>query len=480
MAIDNDTLLTWSRIVANRQVQVTNELFPGGLEDLNGYTSDEIKDAVKNFRSHPTANQRFSLSANSTKKLVQLTLWVKDRIRLGQDVEFEDGTTQAEFVSMIDESQQREKIRQERKKNAEGLATMKIDPPLKSSSGWDGWKDSVNTALMLAYGSKGVPLLYVIRTTEAPTTPVVPAGGVALSWEELAIGAAPLTGLDYDADRKTVHLFLLNNISEDSDAHAYIHPLVSRNNGRLDWQALCERYENEATIQARVNQANKTWDMLVYKNERAMSFEAFSKKLTKALQYFDNAHRAKHDGDVIDWIWKHVQCAELSQHISALKVGQSIHARTSRQILQEIAKEIPNLSKGSNFEPRISEIQRGSGETGGFTFDGSTPSSGAHTSDGKLYCGTYSPSRWFSDDVKPFHDQIRNHRDSQGRNTTKSKTANRKLQELKAQNAELKRNLSALKSGGQNRDDDTAATEESHDNAGDAFGGKDSMKKLKK
>ena len=480
MAIDNNQLLTWSRIANNRRAAVTNGLFPGGLADLNDYTVEEIKDAVKNFRSHPTANQRFSLSANSTKKLVQLTLWVKDRIRLGQVVEFEDTTTPAEFASMIDESQQREKIRQERKKNAEGLATMKIDPPLKASSGWDGWKDSVKTALMLAYGSKGVPLLYVIRTIAASTFPVVPAGGAATPWEELAIGAAPLSGLDYDADRKTVHLFLLNNISEDSDAHAYIYPLVARNNGRLDWQALCERYENEATIQARVNQANKTWEMLVYKNERAMSFEAFSKKLTKALQYFDNAGRPKHDGDVIDWIWRHVQSGELSQHMSALKVGQSVHLRTSRQILQEIAKEVPNLSKASNFEPRISEIQQGSSESSGFTFDGSTPSSGAHTSDGKLYCGTYSPSRWFSDDVKPFHDQIREHRDQHGQRNTKSRNANRKLQQLKTQNAELKRNLSALKSGGHNGDDDTAATEESQDNAGDAFGGRESMQKKNK
>jgi hypothetical protein len=54
MAIDNDTLLTWSRIVANRQVQVTNELFPGGLTDLNDCTAEEVKDAVKNFRSHST------------------------------------------------------------------------------------------------------------------------------------------------------------------------------------------------------------------------------------------------------------------------------------------------------------------------------------------------------------------------------------------------------------------------------------------
>ena len=55
-----------------------------------------------------------------------------------------------------------------------------------------------------------------------------------------------------------------------------------RNNGRLDVKALETRYENEATIQARVNEANKTWELLMYKNERAMTFEDFSKKLTKA------------------------------------------------------------------------------------------------------------------------------------------------------------------------------------------------------
>jgi hypothetical protein len=122
----------------------------------------------------------------------------------------------------------------------------------------------------------------------------------------------------------------------------------------------------------------------------------------------------------------------------------------------------------------------GARESGGFTFDGSTPGSGAHTSDGELHCGTCAPSRWFGDDVKPFHEQIRGHREKQGPKSTKSKTANRKLQQLKTQSAELKRNLSALKSGGQSGDDDTAATEESHDNAGDSLGGQQSMKKKSK
>jgi hypothetical protein len=150
-----------------------------------------------------------------------------------------------------------------------------------------------------------------------------------------------------------------------------------------------------------VNLANKTWEMLTYKNERALSFEMFTKKLTKALQYFDNAGRPKHDDDVIDWIWSHVQNSKLTQLISGLKVGQSFQVRTSRQILQEIAKEIPNLVKGTNFQPRISQI----GQVG-FTFEGEAPSSGAHTSDGKLFCGTYLPNRWFHNDMKAFRQEI--------------------------------------------------------------------------
>lgn len=479
MPIPIATLLTWSRVVANRRAAVTNELIPGGLGDLASYTHEEVKEAIKGFRTNTPVNQRFSLSANSSKRIMQLLYWTKDRARLGQAVEFGDATTQAQFVTAIEAAEQREMIRRARKKNADGLATAKIDPPLKSSAGWEGWGDAVKATLTVAYGAKGVPLLYVIRPNNDPLLE-------GDDWEELAINAAPHMGLDYEADRKTVHLFLINNISKDSDAHAYVQPILLRNDGRRDWTTLNGRYENEATIQARVNQANKTWNMLVYKNERAMTFEAFCKKLTKAIQHFDKAGRPKHDGDVIDWIWNHVQNTELAQHMAALKVGQSFNARTSRQILQEIAKEIPNLSQGSNFQPRISEIQQSSG----FTFDGDAPTNGVHTVDGKLFCGSYSPNRWFGDDLKPFRDQINEirskHGKGTGRNKNKSgergrgtqashaKNAKRKLQQLKKKNEALNRKLSAIKS---NDDKPTKQDKQDTDNAGDAFGGKSSMKK---
>jgi hypothetical protein len=287
MAIDVITLLTWSRMAINRQAVVISELMPGGLDDLDQYSQEEIRDAIKGFKTMPRAVDRFSLSALTTKRIVQLSLWVKDRVRLNQPVEFGDATTQVMFTAEIEQAQQREEIRRDRKKTADGLSTLKIDPPLKNSAGWEAWIDSIRAALTIAYGSKGVPLLYAIRGHDLPRFD-------GNDWEELAINAAPFTGLDWESDRKTVHLFIANNVSEDSDAHAYIKPLMIRNNGRLDIRALEDRYENEATIQARVNAANKTWELLVYKNERAMTFEDFSKKLTKALLNFDRANRAKH------------------------------------------------------------------------------------------------------------------------------------------------------------------------------------------
>ena len=79
-----------------------------------------------------------------------MALWVREKIREGQETTFPDGTTQAQFVNAIEEAHQRDKIRQERKKNAEGLSTLKIDPALKSSAGWDGWTDAIKAALSIA------------------------------------------------------------------------------------------------------------------------------------------------------------------------------------------------------------------------------------------------------------------------------------------------------------------------------------------
>jgi hypothetical protein len=123
MAIIIGTILTWSRVANNRRAAVTAELMPGGLDDLKDYTVEDVKEAIKGFKNLPREADRFSISAHSTKRMVQLTLWVKDQIRLVQPAEFRNGTTQAQFVSAIEEAQQREQIREDRKRS------QKVSPP---------------------------------------------------------------------------------------------------------------------------------------------------------------------------------------------------------------------------------------------------------------------------------------------------------------------------------------------------------------
>jgi hypothetical protein len=262
--------------------------------------------------------------------------------------------------------------------------------------------------------------------------------------------------------------------------------MLGRNDGRRDIIALRDRYDNDATVQTRVNEANKTWDMLVYKNERAMSFEEFCKKFQKALQHFDRANRAKHNGDVIDWIWTHVQNSELGQIVAALKASQGMNPRTSTQILQEIAKEIPNLSKGTSFQQRVSEVHTGSD----YTFEGQAPSSGAFLSDGKLYCGSYSHRHWFSDalsdhrsrilEIREQHPEHRSHghdgggggRGRGGQHRRNQASPKHKIKALEKQNEKLLVKLSALKAEEEQKEKD-----ETNDHAGDSFGGRASMSK---
>jgi hypothetical protein len=473
--------------VLNRP-QVISMIMPGGLGDLAAFTTEEVKEATKSFTRLP--NNPFMLSPHTTKRLVQLTLWAKDQERLGIAVNFENGTTQPQFTVAIEEAQQREKIRKERQKSAENLPSVKVEPPLKTSAGWDAWSTSIETALTLAYGSKGVPLAYLIRENAAPDLTV---GG---TWEEMAISGAPLAGLDYDADKLNVHLFILNNVGEESDAYTYIQPILGRKDGRRDILALRGRYDNEATVQTRVNMANKTWELLVYKNERAMSFEEFCSKLQKALQNFERAGRAKHEGDIIDWIWAHIQNAELGQILAALKAGQAMAARTPTQILQEIAKEIPNLHKGSNFQSRVSAMEiHGSND---YTFDGYPPSRGAYTTDGRLFCGSYPHRQWFNDEMSEFRQQIMEIRDQHpelrpargvGGGKDKSNSPNRrnqdkkhnyKLKSLQQQHEKMKAKLSALQSNLEDKDDVDDDDDDDTDHAGNAFGGRASMKGKKK
>ena len=81
-----------------------------------------------------------------------------------------------------------------------------------------------------------------------------------------------------------------------------------------------KRYENKEAQQERINEANNILDNLVYKHERAMSFELFSSKIQSAVDTLEECGRAPHDGDIVDKLWHKIMNTDLSSFVEALKV----------------------------------------------------------------------------------------------------------------------------------------------------------------
>ena len=98
-------------------------------------------------------------------------------------------------------------------------------------------------------------------------------------------------------------------------------------------------------------------DTLVYKNERALTFELFSSKIQGAVDALVDCNREPHDGDIVDKLWKKIQNPELSSFVEALKVQYSQQPRTFDKILQDIATQIPNLRKDT-FKRNVSELRK--------------------------------------------------------------------------------------------------------------------------
>ena len=68
-----------------------------------------------------------------------------------------------------------------------------------------------------------------------------------------------------------------------------------------------DRYEHIATRQQRINEANKTLELLTYKNKCEMSLKKFSSKLQLAVDTLIDCDRLPHNRDILDMIWEKIQ-----------------------------------------------------------------------------------------------------------------------------------------------------------------------------
>eukprot|EP00980_Cylindrotheca_fusiformis_P026293 scaffold15739_cov62-Cylindrotheca_fusiformis.AAC.1 len=130
MPITNLEITTWIGISTECKKQAfVNDFFAGGgLEDLGKMTKQDVADTVTSYAKRTDGEFPIILSPSAK----------KDRRRAGQVIEFPDGTTPAQFKTVIDEEALlRDEKRDARKKIGETYLDATFPAELKGQAQWE-------------------------------------------------------------------------------------------------------------------------------------------------------------------------------------------------------------------------------------------------------------------------------------------------------------------------------------------------------
>ena len=126
-----------------------------------------------------------------------------------------------------------------------------------------------------------------------------------------------------------------------------------------------------------------------------------------------------HNTAVVEIIWQRVRNTELIQYLTVLKVQFQHQPRNYREVLQDIAIQVPSIFV--NTFRKESEVSVQGTDLGG------APAQGIYESNGLLFHGTYPETKWFSDSVKPHWEDIRRACDAANSNSGSYNTQYRGL-----------------------------------------------------
>ena len=127
----------------------------------------------------------------------------------------------------------------------------------------------------------GVPLSYVIIAEDSPDRTTI-----FNDFSDKCVACAPLTGPAFDADKRTVHQFMVS-FPQGEMAEDWIKSVKAQKNGREDMKRLRDHFSGEGNATRRIAVAERLRETLFYKNERSMTFEVFCHKVKKMFNIFE-------------------------------------------------------------------------------------------------------------------------------------------------------------------------------------------------
>ena len=467
-----DTILQW---IGFDQEATCTRIRDEGFDtfaDLATIKEKDIRDLAESYSRRTITDGRSIFGLRRIRYMIGLIHWVQDFGRTGEEASLNGINNAAQFKAVLDEASQRADVRKIEKDQSDTVSKAADPGKFKDERKWPEWEPAFANYLSTIPGVNGIPLSYVIRETEEPDCTID-----YTSFNERTIACVPLSGPNFQADARKVHQ-LLKSFLQTETAEQWIKSVARVQNGREDMIALRNHYSGEGTTTRRIAQAEGYRDTLHYKDEKSLSFSFFLDKIQKMFNMFEEEGEAVTEQAKVRMLLKKVQHPALQNAVSALRIRAQLDSVTFTECANHLAamvSELPDrhLSRkvaAADSKPKTKRIRGGGG--------GSGPASkrkGIYMPDGSVWTGYYSDWDKMSDTDKETVMSTRKANKAKGTTPTK-----RKVADVKTQLSELKRTVAALKLANKAaRDDDTSATDDSSvpDNAGDAFGGRNSKKR---
>ena len=151
--------------------------------------------------------------------------------------------------------------------------------------------------------------------------------------------------------------------------------------------------ENVEAQEQYISEAKRTIETIQYKNKRAMTIKTFVRNVFKAVGEPEKRGRGMHNADIVEIIWKRVRNVKLSHYLTALKVQFQHQPHNYREVLQDIASQVPSIG--------VDTLQKASEVSVQVTALGGSPDQGVYDNNEFLFHVTYPEKKPVSDLVKP-------------------------------------------------------------------------------
>jgi hypothetical protein len=435
-------------------------------EDFRHLVDKDIRDLAEEFAKKTVANGRIVFNLGRTKKLIGLMHWIQDCFRTDDD----PSTVVFNEQELLD-AQSRAQVRKSDLGIVDTNAKAADPGKFKDERKWHEWELAFQNYLSVIPGVNGIPLAYVIRAEVVP-----PYEEEYVNHSERMINRAPHTGPFYIADSRRVHN-LITGFVQGELTESWIRPLARYQDGRKDMLALRHHYAGEGNATRRIADAKRIQSTLHYKSERALPFHKFLDSLQKMFTIYFEENEALTERAKVDELLTKCQNPALTAAVAQLRYQANTSHLTFEVAANHLTAAVSQTPDylmarrigSTNTTHRDTGGGRSNGRGGGRSGRGGRHNRGrgrGHTN--KPKSGYYSPAEWskLSFDER---DKIRKDRDIKGeQGGTKRNISDISVDQVKAI-------LSALQ-----KDTNDTSTESPSLQAGNAFGGKEGIRKQKK